>query len=333
MKVSFIDEAEIEVESGSGGEGAIHFRRARFLPKGGPDGGDGGRGGDVILTARENLSDLSGFLHKTRFKAPSGAPGGANRQHGKDGKTLILAVPVGTQVFERDTEEQLCDLDTPGARYVVARGGKGGKGNVHYTSPVRQTPRIAQKGYPGRQVRLRLVYKLLADIGVIGPANAGKSSFLARVTSARPKIAPYPYTTRIPQLGVYFTDLVIPLTFVEIPALEISREKRFLKHVERAKALLFFLDLTRSREWNTLLNDLGPLLQAVRAHGHGLTQKPAFLALNKMDAAVPGDPLPTLVATLQKKTGMQVFPVSARSGRGLENLLKVLVASCKLESL
>ncbi len=331
MKVSFIDEADIVVASGSGGGGSIHFHRARFLPKGGPDGGDGGRGGDVIVFARENLSDLSAYLHKKSFRAESGAPGGGNKQHGKDGADLRLAVPVGTQVFDAETEEMLADLDTPGAEVVVARGGKGGKGNVHYKTPVRQAPRIAQKGIPGRRVSLRLVYKMITDIAVVGPANAGKSLFLSRITSAKPKVAPYPFTTRVPQLGVYFTEHEEPVTFVEIPALGMAPERRFLKHAERARILLYFLDASRIVNEADLFREWTSFFDWVRAHGHGLTEKAGVLVLNKVDIAEAGKETEALASKLHERTGMSVYPISAQTGRGVENLLKVLADSCKLD--
>lgn len=331
MKITFVDEADIVVESGSGGEGSIHFHRARFLPKGGPDGGDGGRGGDVVLTVRENLSDLSMYLHKTFFKARHGVPGGPNRRHGKDGKPLSLSVPVGTQAYKSETEELLCDLDTLGATFVVARGGKGGKGNVHFKNSVRQAPKIAQKGLPGQRVALHLVYKMMTDVGLIGLPNAGKSLLLSRITSARPKVAAYPSTTRVPQLGVHLTEDSESLTFAEIPALGISLEKRFLKHAERARLLLFLLDLSESREESELVEKLETILTDVKAYGHGLSLKPTLLALNKVDIAGGKDTVKTLVPILEGKTGIQTFAISARTGEGLEALLKVIASSCKLE--
>jgi len=217
LKVSFVDEADIVVESGSGGGGSIHFHRAKFLPKGGPDGGDGGRGGNIIVFTKKNLSDLSNYLHKRFFKAQSGEPGGSNRQHGKNGKDLRLPVPVGTQIYEGETRELLCDLDTPIGEFVVAHGGKGGRGNVHYKNPVRQAPRIAQEGLPGKRLRLRLAYKMKTDVGLIGPPNAGKSWLLCRITSSESRVAEYPFTSRVPRLGLHVADISEPITFGEIP--------------------------------------------------------------------------------------------------------------------
>ena len=332
MKPVFIDEADIVVESGSGGGGSVHFHRARFLPKGGPDGGDGGRGGDVVVYARENLADLSNYLHKKSFKAEPGAPGGANKQHGKDGADLRLAVPVGTQVFEAETMELLADLDTPGAEVTVAVGGKGGKGNVHYKNPVRQAPRIAQKGLPGKRIHLRLIYKVLADVGVIGLPNAGKSLFLSRISSAKPKVAAYPYTTITPQLGVYMpSETDTPLTFVEIPGVASGKENRFLKHGERVKVLLILLELSEEKSLKVLLDELRKVLSTVEAYGGNLAEKRKILGLNKVDLLGTRDDLPSLQEELERETGLKPFSLSARTGEGLEVLLKVIVGFCRLK--
>ncbi len=331
MKVSFVDEADIVVESGSGGEGSIHFHRARFLPKGGPDGGDGGRGGDIIIVARENQADLSFYSHRTTFKAPHGAPGGANRQHGKDGEALILTVPVGTQVFERETGELLYDLAVPDARFVVAKGGKGGKGNVHYKNAVRQAPRIAQKGLPGQRVFLRLVYKMLTDVSLVGPPNAGKSSLLALITSAKPTIAAYPCTTRVPQRGVYFTEHADSLTFVEIPAPTGGRGDRFLKHVERAHVLILLLDLSAARGLEDLSASLREEMSRLKAYRPDLSMKTTFVALNKRDLIGDESRVEASITRLRKQTGLRTFAISTRSGEGIASLLNSVITSCKLE--
>ncbi len=329
MKVSFVDEADIVVESGSGGKGSVHFRRARFLPKGGPDGGDGGRGGDVILVAQENLSDLSDYLHKRFFKAESGAPGGRNKQHGRDGADLRLTVPVGTQLFESETEEMLCDLDTPDMQYVVVRGGRGGKGNTHYKNPVRQAPRIAQNGLPGRRVTLHLVYKIMADVGIVGSPNAGKSLFLSRISSASAKVASYPCTTQIPQLGVYCAETSDRFTFVEVPALAGKRD--FLKHVERTHLLLIMIGLTEPFREEEILKEVQTHLTYIMSYGHGLIEKPIVLVLNKLDLLKGRDRVALLIPFLEGNTGREVFPISALTGEGVENLLKVITRSCKVE--
>jgi GTP-binding protein len=329
MKTSFVDEAEIVVESGSGGGGSVHFHRARFLPKGGPDGGDGGRGGDIIIAARENQADLSFYATRTFFKAPHGAPGGANRQHGKDGEALILTVPIGTQVFEKETEELFCDLITPDARFVAAKGGKGGKGNVHYKNSVRQAPRIAQKGRPGKRVSLRLVYKMVTDVGLIGPPNAGKSSLLALITSAKPTIAAYPCTTRLPQLGVHFTAHADSLTFVEIPAPTGSQGDRFLKHVERARVLVLLLDLSVTRDPEDLSASLREVRSRLKTYP-GLLLKTTFVALNKRDR-VEDAWVEASIAHIEKETGLRTFAISAQSGEGITPLLNSVATSCKLE--
>ncbi len=331
MKPVFIDEADIVVESGSGGGGSVHFRRARFLPKGGPDGGDGGRGGGVVLYARENLSDLSNYLHKKFFKAQAGAPGGGNRQHGKDGANLRLAVPVGTQVYEAQTLELLADLDTPGAEVTVATGGKGGKGNVHYKSSVRQAPRFAQKGLPGNRVSLRLIYKLKADAGLVGPPNAGKSLLLSRVSAATPKVADYPFTTLVPQLGVYQPPPPAdPLTFVEIPGIAAGKEGRFLKHLERTKVLLVLLELAEGKTKEDLLSELGNVESVLAAHGGGLAGKRKIVVLNKADKAGARELLEILREEMAERAGLRVVTLSAKTGEGIDALLQLVEGFCKL---
>ncbi len=334
MKPVFIDEADIVVESGSGGGGSVHFHRARFLPKGGPDGGDGGRGGNVIIFARENLSDLSSYLHKKSFKAESGAPGGGNKQHGKSGADLRLAVPVGTQVFEGETQELLGDLISPGAELVVAMGGKGGRGNVHYKNSVRQAPRIAQPGLPGQRVSLHLVYKMITDVGLIGPANSGKSVFLSRITSAKPRIASYPHTTTIPQLGVYLPPPpASPLTFVEIPAIEAEgtkRGNRYLKHVERAKLLLMLLGVSPDREREEIFREADTILGELKGYGETLAEKPKILVLNCFEGFMEAGEITPLVEELKDKTGLQSMVISAVTGEGVTALLKVVEGFCTL---
>jgi GTP-binding protein len=332
MKPVLIDEADVIVESGSGGGGSVHFLRARYLPKGGPDGGDGGRGGDVVLYARENLADLSDYLHKKSFKAESGAPGGANKQHGKDGADLRLPVPVGTQVYEAETMELLADLNTPGAEVTVALGGKGGKGNVHYKNSVRQAPRIAQRGLPGKRIKLRLIYKMKSDVGLIGLPNAGKSLFLSKISSATPKVAAYPYTTTVPQLGVFVPlEMASPLTFVEIPGIAAGKENRYLKHVERAKVLLILLELSENKTTEMLRAEAVKVLSIIEAYGDILTEKQKVLGLNKVDLLQSRESLPPLQKEMEITTGLGTFVLSAKTGEGMEVLLKVIEGFCTLE--
>lgn len=330
MKATFIDEADIAVESGSGGDGSIHFRRARFIPKGGPDGGDGGVGGDVIIFAGENLSDLSYYLHKSSFKAQGGAKGGPNRQHGKNGGVLRLAVPVGTQVYEWETKELLCDLDTPNTEFIVARGGRGGKGNFHFRNSVRQAPRIAQKGLPGKRVRLHLIYKMKTDVGLIGPPNTGKSSLLSQITSAKPRIAEYPFTTRVPQFGVYIQDYSNSLTLVEIPAIGAGRDNRYLRHVERAQLLLILLKLSRQGGEIELLNEINAVMSELDAHVKALSTKPKILVLNKVDTIMGEKYIRSISHMLEGETGIKTLVISVKTGEGLEKLLKVISGSCTL---
>ncbi len=240
----FIDQVTIYVRSGKGGDGAVHFRREKYVPRGGPDGGDGGKGGDVILEVVPTLNTLSFFRHQTKFHAQDGANGAKQKMFGKSGQDLILSVPPGTIVYDADSGELLADLVETGEQVIVAHGGRGGRGNPHFANSVNQTPKIAEKGAPPEERNLQLELKLIADIGIVGVPNAGKSTFLSVVTNAKPKIAPYPFTTLEPNLGVANLDQETSLVLADIPGLiegahqGVGLGHDFLRHIQRTRVLI-----------------------------------------------------------------------------------------------
>lgn len=285
----FLDEAKICVVGGRGGDGIIGFRREKYLPKGGPDGGDGGRGGSVILRADPHVNTLLAFQHKVHFKAQPGKPGGKNERRGADGEDLIIPVPVGTVVKLLHTGEILADLDEPGKEIVVARGGEGGRGNVHFKTSTRQAPRIREKGAPGEERWLKLELKLLADVGIIGFPNAGKSSLIAKISAARPKVAPYPFTTLTPTLGVVQVEEFKEFVVVDIPGLIEGAHQgkglgdRFLKHVERTRLLIHLIDLAPLEEGRDPLHDYAVINHELASFSPELARKPQIVVGNKID--------------------------------------------------
>ncbi len=285
----FIDEAKICVAAGRGGDGVIGFRREKYRPKGGPDGGDGGRGGAVILRADPHVNTLLTFKHTVHFKAQAGQPGGKNERHGADGKDLVIRVPVGTVAKLLQTEEFLADLDEPGKEILVARGGDGGRGNARFKTSTRQAPRIREKGAPGEERWLKLELKLLADVGIIGFPNAGKSSLIAKISAARPKVAPYPFTTITPTLGVVQVEDFKDFVIVDIPGLiEGAHEgkglgDRFLKHVERTRLLIHLIDLVPIGECRDPLHDFSVINHELVSFSPALAQKPQIVVGNKID--------------------------------------------------
>jgi GTP-binding protein len=320
----FIDEAIIFVKAGKGGDGIVHFRREKYIPFGGPDGGDGGKGGDVILEVNPSLNTLFHFRQKKTFKAQDGAPGGKQNMTGKSGEDLIIQVPAGTLVYNADSGELLGDLTEKGQRLVVARGGRGGRGNTHFATPVRQAPRIAEKGEPAEEIRLRLELKLIADVGIVGVPNAGKSTLLARVTNAKPKIAPYPFTTLEPNLGVVVLDEETIFTLADVPGLIEGAHKGvglgvdFLKHVQRTKVLIHLLDglsddpVADFHQINTELALFDPYL----------SKKPQVVAINKIDLPEVREKAEAVRKTLLKQSGIEkVWIISTLSGENVRDLL------------
>jgi GTP-binding protein len=321
--VQFIDEAAITVAAGNGGDGIVAWRREKYIPKGGPAGGDGGAGGGVYLEATPELSTLVEFRYKRAFAAESGKAGGTSNKSGKSGLDLIIQVPVGTIVyraFEGKTENFLADLAAPGARVLVAKGGRGGLGNQHFATSTRQAPRFAEKGEPGERAAVRLELRLLADCGIIGVPNAGKSTLLSVVSAARPKIADYPFTTIEPQLGVVRVSDEDSFLMVDVPGLiEGAHEgaglgDQFLKHVERTRALVHLLDGGKSLD--EILNDKATIEQELGAWNPHLLEKPTLLVLSKLD-------LPDARERLQilRETFPEIRGISAATGDGVRDLV------------
>ncbi|MFL4999824.1 MAG: GTPase ObgE, partial [Xanthobacteraceae bacterium] len=301
--MKFLDEAKIYVKAGDGGAGVVAFRREKFIEFGGPDGGDGGRGGSVILEAVPNLNTLIDFRYRQHFKAPRGGHGMGKNRSGAAGEDLIIKAPVGTQILGEDKTTLLADLTQPGQRIVIARGGDGGFGNAHYKSSTNQAPRRADPGWPGEERWIWLRLKLIADVALVGLPNAGKSTFLAAVSRARPKIADYPFTTLTPQLGVVGIDGE-EFVIADLPGLIEGAHDgaglgtRFLGHMERCAVLLHLIDGTGE--------DVVIAYQTIRAelaaYGHGLAEKPEIVGLNKSDA-IPPEKVAPLRDALQAVTG------------------------------
>jgi GTP-binding protein len=322
----FIDEARIFVRSGKGGDGAISFLREKYRPFGGPAGGDGGKGGDVIFEVDEGLSTLLDFKYKPRVVARNGEPGRGKEQYGRGADDLTVKVPPGTLVIEEASGDELADLILPGQRAVIAHGGAGGRGNMHFASSTRQAPRIATPGGPAEECWVRLELRLVAEVGLVGMPNAGKSTLLSALSAARPKIAPYPFTTLTPNLGRVIIDDMESFTVADIPGLiEGAHEGhglgiRFLRHVSRTRILVFVLDLTSDIE-----RDFNTVRQEIQSFDSELAGRDALVVLNKLDlvgtdAAVAGE------RTMRRLTGWDVFSISAEQRIGLEPLIQALAA-------
>jgi GTPase len=320
----FNDRARIEVLAGRGGDGGLSFRREKHVPRGGPDGGDGGRGGDVTLVADPDLRDLTAFRAKTRFRAGRGGNGTGARKHGADGETIELAVPIGTQVLGEEGS-LVTDLLVPGARVVVVRGGLGGRGNARFATPTRQAPRFAETGLPGEEATLELRLKLMADAAFAGLPNAGKSSLLRRLSNAKPKVADYPFTTLAPVLGTVESPDGRQLTVADVPGLiegaseGIGLGHEFLAHLERARLLLHVIDASEAdveARFETIDRELA-------AYGAGLEERPQAIVLNKIDL-LPEPP----AFELEDERIVRVFRVSCATGAGIEELQRSLFELC-----
>ncbi len=322
--MKFLDSAKVYVKSGDGGAGCISFRREKYIEFGGPDGGDGGRGGDVIIEAVDGLNTLIDFRYQQHFKAQRGAHGMGRNRTGAAGDDIVLKVPVGTQVFEDDGDVLLCDFTEAGQQAVLLEGGMGGRGNTRFKSSTNQAPRRADTGIDGLEMWIRLRLKLIADAGLIGLPNAGKSTFLSTVSRAKPKVADYPFTTLTPVLGVVYVDQS-EFVLADIPGLiEGAHEgaglgDRFLGHVERCGALLHLIDCTQDEivlAWRTIRDEL-------EAYGGGLAHKTEILCLNKIDA-IPEEFVYEKRAELEEATGNKVHAISGASGTGVEAILRLV---------
>ncbi len=317
----FVDYAKIEVKGGDGGNGCVSFRREKYVPKGGPDGGDGGKGGDVILKVDKELSTLLDFHYKRIYKAKKGKHGKGKNRKGEDGEALVVKVPPGTVVKDELSKEALTDLVSERDSYIVVRGGRGGKGNTHFKSATHQTPRFAQPGEKGEYRKIILELKLLADVGIVGPPNAGKSTLLTKVSDARPKIAPYPFTTLKPNLGVVRLKDHKSFVLADIPGLiEGAHEGKglgldFLRHIQRTKLLLYLLDVTDS----DLVSDYDNLKKELKLYDLSLMDKPSLLALNKIDLLAKKEK-----RRLKVNPGITVVKISALTGEGIKELLNTI---------
>jgi GTPase len=320
----FVDEVEIHVRAGDGGRGCVSFRRERFVPRGGPNGGDGGRGGSVILEADEGLGTLLDFRYRRHYTAPRGAHGEGSDRHGAGGDDLVLRVPVGTTVRERDAGLLLGDLTRRGERLQVARGGRGGRGNARFATATRRAPRHAEPGEAGEERWLRLELRLLADVGVVGFPNAGKSTLVARLSAARPKIGDYPFTTLAPTLGLVRLPEERSFVIADVPGLVPGAADgkglglRFLRHLERTRLLVHLLDLDPStgrdpvEDWRTIQAEL-------RAYSPELAARPQLIAANKTDLEGAAPRLRRVLA-LGRRRRLPVLPLAARTGQGLDAL-------------
>ncbi len=283
--MKFIDTAKIIIRSGKGGPGMVSFRREKYVPKGGPDGGNGGKGGDVIFRAEPHMNTLLDFKYKRHFFAENGAPGGTKKMFGKNGADMIIKVPCGTLVKNAETGEVIADLTDAGEEAVVLRGGKGGKGNWEFRSPTNQTPRYAEPGLPGEEIEVILELKLIADVGIVGFPNAGKSTLIATISAAKPKIADYPFTTLVPNLGIVKIDFAKNYTVADIPGLiEGAAEGKglgiqFLRHVERTRVLLFLIEAQSEDH----ITDYNTLCRELEKYNPAMLEKKKLIAISKID--------------------------------------------------
>ena len=328
--MQFIDEATIQVKAGDGGNGSNAMRREEHVPRGGPSGGDGGDGGSVIMVADPQLGTLLDFKYRRHYRAPRGEDGRPKDQYGKAGEDLILRVPVGTVVYDEASGDLLADLTEEGDRFPVAQGGKGGRGNIHFKTPWNQAPRHAEPGTPGDERTLRLELKLLADVGLLGFPNVGKSTFISRVSRARPKVADYPFTTLVPNLGVVRISDERTFVIADIPGLiEGAAEgaglgHQFLRHVERCRVLLHIVEdsFTTGPE-RAPLADLDVINRELARYAPELAKKPQVVVLNKIDAGTEGATVEEHVAAFAAR-GIELLTMSAATGEGVDPVLERL---------
>jgi GTP-binding protein len=328
--MQFIDEATIQVKAGDGGNGSAAMRREDGVPRGGPSGGDGGNGGSVLVEADPQLSTLLDFKYRRHYKAERGEDGRTKDQYGAAGEDLVLRVPVGTVIYDDATGEALADLAAAGQRFAIARGGTGGRGNIHFKTPWNQAPRTAEPGTPGEERTVRLELKLLADVGLLGYPNVGKSTFISAVSRARPKIADYPFTTLVPNLGMVRLSDERSFVIADIPGLiegaadGAGLGHEFLRHVERCRVLLHIVeDSYTTGPERSPLADHDTLNRELARHAPGLADKPQVVALNKIDAGTHKAPVEDHVAAFARR-GIVLHPMSAANGQGVKEVLEAV---------
>ncbi len=327
--MKFMDLATITVRSGNGGDGCMSFRREKYIPKGGPDGGNGGRGGNVYLEATPSLQTLADFEFERRFFAESGKPGQGARRNGRSGEDLVILVPCGTLVFDSFSPEPIADLVEPGDRFLAARGGRGGRGNAVFASSSRRTPRFSEKGMPGEERTLRLELKLIADVGLVGLPNAGKSSLLAALSRAQPKIAPYPFTTLSPNLGVLSVDDE-RVVLADVPGLIEGSHRNlglglaFLRHVERTRFLVHVLDVSEGTGVSPVMKQWETVREEFRQYKAALLETPTLVVGNKIDLLENRTVLEEIRAAFERM-GLRFFPLSALTGEGIACLAEAIV--------
>lgn len=334
----FADRAKIMIRSGKGGDGHVSFRRELYVPNGGPDGGDGGRGGDVIFEVDEGQNTLGDYRHKRKYKAQDGEEGGKRRCHGADGKDIVLKVPEGTVIMDAESRKVIADMSGDNRRQVVLKGGRGGKGNQHYATATMQVPKYAQPGQPAQELEVLLELKVIADVGLVGFPNVGKSTFLSRVTNAQPKIANYHFTTLSPNLGVVDTENG-GFVIADIPGLiegaseGVGLGHEFLRHIERTRVLVHIVDAA-STEGRDPIDDIYKINKELEAYNPEIAARPQLIAANKIDCIYgEEDPVALLKAEFEPK-GIQVYPISAATGQGIRELLfgiKELLDKCPAE--
>ncbi|MFZ3089686.1 MAG: GTPase ObgE [Nitrospirota bacterium] len=326
--MQFVDQVKIYVKAGDGGRGCISFRREKYVPRGGPDGGDGGKGGDIILMASTNLNTLLDQRYQQQYTLKRGGDGSGKNQYGKNSPDLIINVPVGTLVKDYNTGEILADLIEEGQKAIIAKGGRGGKGNAFFKTATRQAPRFAQPGEEGGEKELLLELKLLADVGIVGLPNAGKSTLISVVSAARPKIAGYPFTTLVPHLGVVKVRQYRSFVIADIPGLIEGAHKgkglgfQFLRHIERTSLLLHLVDISEAAAEDHV-KDFEVVNSELRLYNPELLKKPMIVGANKIDAKGSGERLKMLKDYCKEK-GLPFFPISAATGEGVPKLLSYL---------
>jgi GTPase len=326
--VQFIDEVELTVQAGDGGDGCVAMRREKYRPLGGPSGGDGGHGGDVVFEASTRLTTLLDLRYRKLVRAESGEPGRGKDQYGKAGKPLVVQVPVGTQIYDRASSALIADLDAPGAKAVVAKGGSGGRGNMRFATPFNRAPTHAESGTPGEKREVRLELKLLADVGIVGYPNAGKSTFISAVSRARPKVADYPFTTLVPNLGMVALDDERQFVVADIPGIiegaaeGVGLGLRFLKHIERTRVLMYLVTCDPDPQ-RSLERDLEVLERELEKFDPDLARRPRLVVVSKIDLPDTRAALHTFETAMAAR-GERVLAMSAVTREGLDDVLQAL---------